>query len=105
MKAGDKIRAMKCLLKGGETEKIVYYASTFARILVHMVCHADCCAVLRDCAAMTKKREIYILAANYLQTLDWHADPEIMKNIVSFYTKVSTTAAFAECACSNARFI
>jgi len=31
MKAGDKIRAMKCLLKGGETEKIVYYASTFAR--------------------------------------------------------------------------
>jgi intraflagellar transport protein 140 len=27
------------------------------------------------------------MAANYLQTLDWHADPEIMKNIISFYTK------------------
>lgn len=27
------------------------------------------------------------MAANYLQTLDWHSDPEVMKNIISFYTK------------------
>ena len=27
------------------------------------------------------------MAANYLQTLDWHSDPEIMKNIISFYSK------------------
>ena len=27
------------------------------------------------------------MAAHYLQTLDWRKDPEIMKNIISFYTK------------------
>ncbi len=27
------------------------------------------------------------MAANYLQTLDWHSNPEIMKNIITFYTK------------------
>merc|ERR1719453_1511784 len=61
--AGDKIKAMKCLLKSGDTEKITYYAG-----------------VSRD-------RDIYILAANYLQNLDWHSDADIMKSIVSFYTK------------------
>lgn len=28
------------------------------------------------------------MAANYLQTLNWHSDPELMKHIISFYTKV-----------------
>lgn len=27
------------------------------------------------------------MAANYLQSLDWRKDPEIMKNIIGFYTK------------------
>lgn len=27
------------------------------------------------------------MAANYLQTLDWHSNPDIMKNIITFYTK------------------
>jgi intraflagellar transport protein 140 len=61
--AGDKIRAVKCLLRSNDTEKIIYYA------------------------AMTKKKEIYVLAANYLQNMDWHNDPEIMKTIITFYTK------------------
>ena len=38
-------------------------------------------------AGVCRSRDIYILAANYLQNLDWHSDPEIVKNIVSFYTK------------------
>ena len=54
---------MKCLLKSGDTEKIIFFAG------------------------VSRARDIYILAANYLQNLDWHSDPEIMKNIVSFYTK------------------
>ena len=54
---------MKCLLKSGDTKNITYYA-TVSRI-----------------------KEIYILAANYLQSLDWQNDPETMKNIVLFYTK------------------
>ena len=41
--AGDKLKAMKCLLKTGDTDKIVYFAN------------------------ISKKREIYILAANYMQ--------------------------------------
>ena len=36
---------------------------------------------------MTKQKEIFILAANYLQNLNWHSEPEIMKNIINFYNK------------------
>ena len=61
--AGQRVKAMKCLLKSGDTKNITYYA-TVSRI-----------------------KEIYILAANYLQSLDWQNDPETMKNIVLFYTK------------------
>jgi intraflagellar transport protein 140 len=50
------------LLKSSDTEKITSYAT------------------------MTKQKEIYILAANYLQNLDWHNDPEIMKRIINFYS-------------------
>ena len=61
--AGDKVKAMKCLLKSGDTEKIVFFAG------------------------VSRTRDIYILAANYLQNLDWHSDADIVKNIVAFYTK------------------
>ncbi|XP_054068243.1 intraflagellar transport protein 140 homolog isoform X2 [Rissa tridactyla] len=61
--AGNKLQAMKALLKSGDTEKIVFFAG------------------------VSGQREIYIMAANYLQSLDWRKDPEIMKNIISFYTK------------------
>ena len=67
--AGDKIKAMKCLLKSGDTEKVCFFAG------------------------VSRNRDIYILAANYLQNLDWHADPEIVKNIVSFYTKAKAYAS------------
>ncbi len=30
------------------------------------------------------------MAANFLQTLNWHSDPELMKHIISFYTKVGS---------------
>merc|ERR1712028_217053 len=61
--AGDKLKAMKCLLKSGDTEKIIFFAG------------------------VSRNQKIYILAANYLQNLDWHNDPEIMKAIINFYTK------------------
>jgi hypothetical protein len=38
-------------------------------------------------AGVSRQKEIYIMAANYLQSLDWRKEPEIMKNIISFYTK------------------
>ena len=61
--AGEKLKAMKSLLRSGDTEKIIFFAG------------------------VSRHRDIYILAANYLQNLDWHNDAEIMKNIISFYTK------------------
>ena len=54
---------MKALLKGGDTEKITFFAGT------------------------ARQPEVYILAANYLQSLDWHADAKITKNILSYYNK------------------
>ncbi len=57
------LQAMKALLKSGDTEKIVFFAG------------------------VSRQKEIYVMAANYLQSLDWRKDPEIMKNIISFYTK------------------
>ncbi len=50
--AGDRLKALKCLLKSGDTKSIVYYAG------------------------VSRSRDIYILAANYLQNLDWHDDPQ-----------------------------
>ena len=57
------LQAMKALLKSGDTEKIVFFAG------------------------VSRQKEIYVMAANYLQSLDWRKDPEIMKNIIAFYTK------------------
>lgn len=61
--AGNKGKAMKALLKSGDTEKIIFFAG------------------------VSRQKEIYVMAANYLQSLDWRKDPEIMKNIIGFYTK------------------
>jgi len=61
--AGDRVKAMKCLLRSGDTEKIIFFANH------------------------SRSKEIYVLAANYLQNLDWRNDPAIMKAIVSFYSK------------------
>ena len=64
-------KAMKALLKSGDTEKIVFFAN-----------------VLRQ-------REIYVMAGHYLQSLDWQTDPDIMKNIIGFYTKGRAPDALA----------
>ncbi|XP_059617138.1 intraflagellar transport protein 140 homolog [Phlebotomus argentipes] len=61
--AGDKVRAMKSLLKSGDTEKIIFFAS------------------------MSRQKEVYIMAANYLQALNWQNDAKVLKNIVTFYSK------------------
>ncbi|XP_033108707.1 intraflagellar transport protein 140 homolog [Anneissia japonica] len=61
--AGNKAKAMKSLLKSGDTEKIIFFAG------------------------VSRQKEIYVMAANYLQSLDWRKDPEIMKNIIGFYTR------------------
>ncbi|KAE9332040.1 Intraflagellar transport protein [Phytophthora fragariae] len=76
--AGNKLKAMKCLLKSGDTEKVVFFAN------------------------VSRNAQIFVLAANYLQNLDWRKDTEIMKNIVGFYTKARAfeqlAAFYAGCA-------
>lgn len=64
--AGDKLKAMKCLLKSGDTEKVIFFAG------------------------VSRNKDIYILGANYLQTLDWHENPDILKSIISFYSKAKS---------------
>ena len=69
---------MKALLKSGDTEKIIFFAG------------------------VSRQKEIYIMAANYLQSLDWQKDPEIMMNIIGFYTKghaFGSLASFYESCC------
>lgn len=61
--AGDKSRAMKSLLKSGDTDKIVFFAG------------------------MSRQKEVYIMAANYLQSMNWQSDGKILKNIIQFYSK------------------
>ena len=73
---------MKSLLKSGDTEKIVFFAG------------------------VSRQKEIYVMAANYLQSLDWRKDPEIMKNIIGFYTKgraLDSLSSFYE-ACAQVFF-
>ena len=54
---------MKALLKSGDTEKVIFFAG------------------------VSRHRDVYVMAANYLQSLDWRSNPSVMKNIISFYTK------------------
>lgn len=76
--AGDKVRAMKSLLKSGDTDKIVFFAG------------------------MSRQKEVYIMAANYLQSLNWQSDGKILKNIIQFYSKAhaydSLANFYANCA-------
>ena len=59
--SGDKIKAIQCLIKAGDSKKVMHYA------------------------AKTKSREASILAANYLQSLDWHSSAEYTKAILQIH--------------------
>jgi intraflagellar transport protein 140 len=61
--AGDKVRAMKCLVLSGDTKQVIQFAN------------------------ISRTAEIYKLAANYLQQQNWRESADIMKSIIIFYTK------------------
>lgn len=56
---------MRSLLKSGDTDKIIFFAKK------------------------ARNKEIYILGANYLQTLNWKTDVDLMRHIETFYTKAN----------------
>ena len=57
---------MRALLKSGDTEKIIFFAG------------------------VSRTKSIYVMAANYLQSLDWRKDPEIMKNNLVLHKRKSS---------------
>lgn len=70
---------MKALMKSGDTQRVIFFAN------------------------IQKQRETFIMAANYLQSLDWRKDPDVMKHIINFYTRaksMESLASFYE-ACAN----
>ena len=92
-KAGERSKAMRCLLKTGDPEKVIFFAN-----------------VSRD-------RDAYIMAGNFLQTLDFkrneasddtgdgtHADSKksYTSNVINFYTKAKAFAHLAGFHESNA---
>ena len=70
MQAGEKVKALKCLIRSGNTDKIIFFAG------------------------VSRNAEIYTLAANYLQTLNWHSPPDLTQSIVTFYTKVPSLSSY-----------
>jgi intraflagellar transport protein 140 len=61
--SGDRVRAIKCLVRSGDTKAVIQFAS------------------------ISRTAEIYKLAANYLQQMNWRESVDIMKSIITFYTK------------------
>ena len=64
--AGDRVRAIKCLVRAGDTKAVIQFAN------------------------ISRNAEIYKLAANYLQQMNWRESVEIMKAIITFYTKAKS---------------
>lgn len=60
-KYGDLKKAMKCLILWGNKDRVISFANT------------------------CRQNELYIMAANFLQSLDWTDD--VVKNIVLFFNK------------------
>jgi intraflagellar transport protein 140 len=60
---GDRVKAMEALLRSGDRDKII----TFANV--------------------SKNANIFTMAANFLQTLNWSNDTTMMRTIIQFYTK------------------
>ena len=72
---------MKALIKSGDVEKICFFANA------------------------NRRRDLFIMAANWLHLQDWRNDTIIMKQIVSMYTKgkaLDSLAAFYE-SCAQVR--
>uniref|UniRef100_A0A094ZRL2 Intraflagellar transport protein 140-like protein n=1 Tax=Schistosoma haematobium TaxID=6185 RepID=A0A094ZRL2_SCHHA len=62
--AGNYISAIKSLIKSGDIEKIIFFTK------------------------ISKQKEIYIITANYLQTINnWHKNINIIRNIIQFYIR------------------
>lgn len=75
------VLALNTLIKAGNTEKVVKFAM------------------------ISRNKQVFIAAANYLQTQNWRANPSYVKMIVQFYTKAGAyeflSKFFATCAAED----
>ena len=71
MKLGEKIKAMKCLINLGDINKVITFANN------------------------ARMAQIYVLAGNFVQTCDWHKNPDLMKHIITFYNKAKAFDSLA----------
>lgn len=69
--ANEKLKGMKCLLKSGDVQQVIGFATN------------------------ARQPEVFILAGNFLQNQNWHNDPEIMKTIINFYQKAKSFESLA----------
>ena len=75
----DLKKAMKCLIKLGDKDKIIYFANT------------------------SRESINYILAANFLQSLEWNDNSDVIKLIVTFFKKAKAFNNLANfyCLCAT----
>ena len=72
LKLKDHIASIKVLIRAGDTSKVIKFAKIF------------------------RKREAYILAANYLQTLNTFDQPTLFDTCVDFYKKAQSPEKLAK---------
>ncbi|KRZ24282.1 Intraflagellar transport protein -like protein [Trichinella pseudospiralis] len=63
IQSGCKIKAMKALIKSDDVEKVIFFANT------------------------ARNKELYIIAGNYLQSLNWKQNVKVVEQIVRYYKK------------------
>ena len=65
------IQAMRALVKSGDTAKVILFANT------------------------ARSKDIYRMAGNYLQTLNWKENADLMRKIEQFYLKADALDSIA----------
>ncbi|UJR28505.1 hypothetical protein I4U23_009743 [Adineta vaga] len=70
--AGNKIKSIRALIHSGDVERITVFAN------------------------VARNREVYLLAADYLKTLDWKKHPDALQNIMTFYKKARAFERLAQ---------
>ncbi|RKO98419.1 hypothetical protein CXG81DRAFT_28746 [Caulochytrium protostelioides] len=74
--AGDRLEALKALLKSGDIEKIIFFTQVSG----------------------AAQKELFVVAANFLQqSCNWREQPELLRVILTFYKKakaISSLVAF-----------
>ncbi|CAF1379534.1 unnamed protein product [Adineta steineri] len=70
--AGNKTKSIRALIHSGDVERITIFAN------------------------VARNREVYLLAADYLKTLDWKKYPDALQNIMNFYKKARAYEKLAQ---------